>query len=78
MEQTRFWTWSPWRLRSELAQRGQRIADLSVATGITRARLYKYAALRNGRVPDAETAALIAEVLGVEPRDLYQVLEGAA
>lgn len=58
-----------------LMQREQMsIADLSVATGLSRWALYKYASVRreHGRRPGEEAAVLIADALQAGQESLYR------
>lgn len=66
MAQLRFWTWDPQVLRDEMKEAGVSVADLSVATGLSRWRLYKYADPNGGRAPDPKVVDIIADALAVD------------
>lgn len=67
MAQVRFWTWDPQVLRDEMKAAGVSVADLSVATGLSRWRLYKYADPNGDRVPTPKVVDIIADALAVGP-----------
>ena len=61
------------RARHERLQRGLTIADVSKASGIADAELYK---VENGRlIPTIRMAKKLAAVLGIEPEKLTEVIE---